>query len=72
MPEPDNQTCPNCRGNQNHKPYAEAGAFVGDAEENIIDCRLSFDDYVRSVATGIPQELNDNWRWNIAARLAAA
>ena len=49
-----------------------AGTFVGDAEQNIIDYRLSFDDYLEYTATGVSPEKLNCWRWNIIARLAAA
>lgn len=49
-----------------------AGTFVGDAEQNIIDYRLSFDDYLEYTATGVLPEQLIYWRWNIIARMAAA
>ena len=41
----------------------QAGTFVGDAEKNIIDYRLSYNDY-HAGAFGML------WSWNVAARIA--
>jgi dipeptidase len=40
-----------------------AGTFVGDAEKNIIDYRLSFNDYHVAASEML-------WSWNVAARMA--
>ena len=40
-----------------------AGTFVGDAEKNIIDYRLSYNDYHASAFEIL-------WTWNVAARMA--